>query len=207
MRKLLIGFLASGCFVAAAPAQPMPSTQPGMRMRAPDYPRWMSREEQSEVEDFARDHMKNLLALSNQSPPIRQQRLLRYASARMHALLQTRTNPSVFGRLIRDIESEDEVFAFISDLEGAAPADRPALREKIRAKMREIVDHFLDERAQRIELLKTRLDDEQKRLQDDRANRDQIVDQRVDRFMKEIPLDSPDTSAGDAPTTAPATQQ
>jgi hypothetical protein len=152
------------------------------------------------IHDFTQEHMPNLFKLATKSPPWRRVRLMRYAFTRMMTFNQARNDDQLRDKVATDIESEDEMFSILDQWEDASPSEQPALHEKLHDQMQQVVDNLLTERMERLDRLKSRLDEEEKKLADDRAHRDEIVDDRVERWTTEGPLRPPTT----APTTMPA---
>jgi hypothetical protein len=208
-RFLTIWCVVSGLSITAM-AQDGPTTRPGLRPPFGDGRRMMLPEERAQFESFAQEHMPNLYKLANQSPLWSRMRLMRYASARMLTYNQAINDQALADKVAQDIESEDEVFAIVILMENSPPADRPALQQKLTDKMRQVIDNLLDERKARLDRLRQKLDDEEKRLKEDRANRDDIVEERVERLLDDMPSHDAQSSEDGhprpttEPTTAPA---
>jgi hypothetical protein len=124
----------------------------------------------------------------------------------MHSLDQIKNDDALSAKMIKNIENEDQLFVFVQDLDKAATEQqRVAARDKMRQKIKEIVDGFLNERAERIEKLKARVVEEERKLKEDQGNRDQLVDKRVNQFLREftrefVPDDGPDQNAPGQPS-------
>jgi hypothetical protein len=174
--------------------------------------RWFTDDEKAAINTFAREHMNNLYQVMNQTP-FPQQRgrrraLMVFANTRMKALEQVKNDEALTARVTRNIEAEDELFKYVQDLEKASTEqDRTVAREKIRTKIREIVDNFLSERSDRIEKLKAKLSDEEQKLKEDQGNRDQLVDKRVNNFLREFTRDLGPDDGPDQTNQQPPSQQ
>jgi len=210
---------------ASATAGDAPSTQPGaggggLRRMGPGPfggggqggMRMFNPEDREAIYTFAREHMKNLYQVMTDTP-FPQQRgrrraLMVFANTRMKALEQVKNDEALTARVTRNIEAEDELFKYVQDLEKASTEqDRTVAREKIRTKIREIVDNFLSERSDRIEKLKAKLSDEEQKLKEDQGNRDQLVDKRVNNFLREFTRDLGPDDGPDQTNQQPPSQQ
>jgi hypothetical protein len=195
--------LLGGGFAFAATTQPAPTTQP--MTRAPIDAMWrMPPDQVLLIEDFTRAHMPNLYRLTENSPSWRRVHLIRYAYARMLTFNQSRYNSALSEKVNRDIQSEDAMFALVEQWENASGSEQPVIHDKIREQMRQVVDNLLQERTDRLERLKERIADEERTLQEDRNNRDAIVDNRVERLLGDSSFYVPPTTNPAAPTTMPA---
>jgi len=96
-------------------------------------------------------------------------------------------------RLIETFKSEDEIYGMVIELEGAPADQRPAIQDRIRTAVRNLLVKNLQERADRIAKLKQDLEAQQKQLNEDQENLDSILTNQTRRF-------------GVAPTTAPSTR-
>ena len=200
-RWFIVTCLLGGFASAASTTQPAATTQP---VRAPfEMIRRMPPEQFAISQEFARQHMPNLYKLSTESPQWRRMHLMRYAFARMITYNQARGDFELSQKVAQDLQAEDEVFALAEHCQNASLTERPAIQDKLRGQMRQVLDNLLDERKDRLERLKLRLADEEKRLQDDRANRDAIVENRVENLLSDSMLQS-QPSTNPSPTTAPA---
>jgi hypothetical protein len=203
IRRLIPILCATMLLTIGASAQQWPTTRPAGRMPMGDGMGRMSPDERAQIEDFVQEHMPNLYRLARRSAPWRRRKLMGYAATRMITYNQAINDQTLADKVSQDLESEDEVFAITDEIETAAPADRPALQQKLTDKMREVIDNLLQERTARLERLKQKIEYEEKRLNDDRANRDEIVEDRVNRLIEDMP--SHDGLDGHYPTTAPTT--
>ncbi len=188
-----------------AAAQEPPTSQPDADSGAPPMPPpgpfgggpgrgwWggglggMSQDERAALDDFTRQHMKNLYQLLSEAPRGgRRRQLVVFAMVRMRSWQKVQDDPELAEKVLKSVEAEDLLFQYVLDYQKASPEQQSAIRDKLRAKMREIIETFLTERAHRIERLRAKLDAEQKTLETDRANRDQLVERRIEQFLGEF---------------------
>lgn len=207
MKRMVLGLVVVASLTGLASLAQEPTTRPEWR-QPEDVPvqfRRLSMDERIQAEEFARQYMPNLHALAMESPRFRRGALWRYALVRSRNLQQAENNPSLRDRVLKNIEREDSMFQILQEYRRALPEQRPLIRQKLREKMAQIVDGYLNDRAERIERLKAKLQEEQEKLQQDLANREQIIDKRLERFLGELPPESEMANEMFAPST-PATQ-
>jgi hypothetical protein len=184
LTPVLLMMLCASVALAQNPAR-------GARQGGPG--RGPNREQLSAAIDWGKDVMPSLTKLAQAGrPPYRSVLINHYA-----AMEAARGNSATTERLRRNYADEDKIFQLVWELESAPPPDRPALREKIRVAVEEMIQANLKERADRIDKLKKDLADQEKRLEEDRERMDQIVKQQLTNRYSVDPAT--------APTTAPAT--
>jgi hypothetical protein len=200
--------------------QSRPSTQPGQGQRRGDGPGALgrraagaagaagtrrvpiSRQELDDATEWTRQYMPNLHKLIAQSPRPRPG-FVRFALARKRMLQQAEEQPAIRDRTLRNIQLEDAVFEAVLELQRASPEERSAVREKVRSKVDDMVEAFFDEREERIERLEARLAEEKQRLDEDRENKEQRVENMLRQFMVEPPGAGLEGAREDPAATAP----
>lgn len=179
----------AGVLVLSISATLLGQPQPGGGPPGRDGPmsiRNLSPEARLEFDNWVKERMPNLhkLVSDTQRMP-RRFRLLNAAYMRYRSLQQIRDDPEALERALKSIKLEDAIFGYVLELEGASPSEREQIRGKIRAATRELVDAFLAERAERLERLKARVEEEERQLEEDRRNPEQLVERRLQHFQFE----------------------
>ena len=157
----------------------------------------LTREQEDEIRNWAKERMPNLHKLMSDGNHPRF--FFGIARMRFRSVKQSGPDTENLERLLKNIKNEDEVYFYLIELEKAKPEDKPALREKIRSGMREVFNDYLAQRAERIERLKDRLADEEKRLEDDRAQADSLVSQQLARLSLDLVPTTRETTDPAAP--------
>jgi len=138
--------------------------------------------------NWIRDTMPNLYRLADGG------RRPRWTQAVLnHQRRYQSANAPARDRLIEIFKAEDEIYGMVIELEGARPDQRPAIQDKIRTAVRNLLLKNLQERADRIAKLKQDLEAQEKQLNTDRDNLDSLLANQASRF-------------GVEPTTAPSTR-
>jgi hypothetical protein len=198
-RALMVGCLATMLMASIGLAQPttQPETAPAPAGRgAPLFPGAgrgaargpITRIQRQEAYNWVRENMPALAKLIDESaaPSVRRNRLITFAFNRMQSEQSAANDPALQEKIRKNIQGEDAAFQLLYELTRADPSERGAIEEKLRAKTREIVDDSLQERRTRLENLRARLAEEERRLSDDEANRERMVQNRF-RTMLDIP--------------------
>ena len=202
LRTVVAAVLVAACVAAAPttePANAPPSdngTGGGLtgsagprRLRsAPAFGRIPTQEELRSAMDFARQNMPNLYHMWDalgRGPQRR--RLGEYAIREYRRYQQARENelPERAEAMLKQIRSQDEIFALVQEFQDAAPDKQDAVRQRLRDKMRQVVLDMLQERQQRIERLKQMLQREERALENDRARSDATADDRLEKLLNE----------------------
>ena len=136
--------------------------------------------------EFAQQNMPNLVRMWESTPRgmPRRFRVFGFAFQRYRLYQQLKENgtPEQLDNMLKRIQAEDELFAIVQELQDA-PADRQdEIRQRLRAKMRDVTTAMLQDRAERIERLKQMLQREEHALQADRARLDQTTEERLQRL-------------------------
>jgi hypothetical protein len=168
--------LSSGAALSQQGAGPM-----GPRRGRDGGPLLRNPPDEKEVLDWARERMPNLHKLHEAQNQGRRP-FFNVARMRYRGQKQIENDPDGLERMLKNIRLEDQAFGYILELENAKPEDKPAIREKIRTTFRSVYEEYLAQRAERIERLKDRLEDEERRLEEERAQTDQRVEQQLARF-------------------------
>jgi hypothetical protein len=177
-------------FGSAALAQP--TTQPGSRAfgEGPRRGRFQySEEEAQRAMDFAQEQMPNtyamILELPSQSP--RRGRLMGLTVERnRRAQRLQKDSPEQFDRFVARLKAQDEVLGLTQRIQAAAEDQKPALQEELRAKMRQVVQGWMEERQERIEDLQRQLEKEKQRLERDNQDIDRLANQHMERLLGEL---------------------
>jgi hypothetical protein len=148
----------------------------------------LTQEDRERAVGFAREHMPNVHAAFADTtlPRARRFGLMRLMATRWKHLQNLSPEDSRYERMLRNIRIEDEIFKEVQALDNATPEQRSEIRERLRWKMRQIVETFLQERANRIENLKRMVQQEEQKLKEDRARREALIEARLDHFMRDL---------------------
>ena len=93
-------------------------------------------------------------------------------------------DPELYDVIVKRIESEDHIFGLRPKARAAAAGPiREAAVAQLRAELTTWCDLTLKERHLRLARLQRKVDDEKSRLASDDANRQAIIDQRLDRIL------------------------
>jgi hypothetical protein len=174
--------------------RPAPTTQELEQLSSLLWPdgrggyRALSPEERYEFLEFAEQHMPNMLNEAINATDFRKLALRRLMLMRWRGVSRIRDDSALYDRMVRNIETEDAIFAEVQSLEAAPPQKRREIRQRVRAQVREMVEQFLDERAQRLEKLRGILAREQQRLEEDRQNKEKLIEERTERLLREMSL-------------------
>ncbi|HWP40319.1 MAG TPA: hypothetical protein VNL70_05290 [Tepidisphaeraceae bacterium] len=174
--------------------RPAPTTQELEQLSSLLWPdgrggyRALSSEERYEFLEFAEQHMPNMLNEAINSSDFRRLALRRLMMMRWRGVSRIRDDSALYDRMVRNIEMEDAIFAQVQSLEAASPQKRREIRQRVRAQVREMVEQFLEERAQRLERLRGILAREQQRLEEDRQNKEKLIEERTERLLREMSL-------------------
>jgi len=174
--------------------RPAPTTQELDQLSSLLWPdgrggyRALSPDERYEFLEFAEQHMPNMLNEAINSTDFRRLALRRLMMMRWRGVSRIRDDAALYDRMVHNIEMEDAIFAEVQSLEASSPQKRREIRQRVRAQVREMVEQFLDERAQRLEKLRGILAREQQRLEEDRQNKEKLIEERTDRLLREMSL-------------------
>jgi hypothetical protein len=98
-------------------------------------------------------------------------------------------NPEVYDAMLKQAQAEDEALGYAREMAAhAADADtklKDAAEVRLHEAIRAMVDRGLQERRDRIEKLRLQLDDQEKKLNEDEANRDNVIASQIDRIQQE----------------------
>lgn len=203
MRKTLIAIciLLTGATAMAQATQP--AQGPGRRGFMPGGPGRGTRGNPQEIEraiNWAQQNMPNLANLARQTPRGggRLVPLTNIVLRNMRAIEQSPPDSPMRENLIKIAKAEDDMIPLLIEARQAAADAKPAVRERMHKQMRQIVDSALADRSERIARLRARLEAEERQLEQDRQNVDQIVIRRLEAFR------NAETIGADAPPVEPA---
>jgi hypothetical protein len=153
-------------------------------------------EERAAFVEFAQENMPNLFRMWEDAPrgTPRRFRVFGFGLQRYRLYQQLKENGTQeqLDQMLKRIQSEDELFALVQELQDA-PADKQSeIRQRLRARMRDVMSAMLQDRQERIERLKQMLQHEERALQNDRGRIEQTTEERVQRLINETRGDRPD---------------
>ncbi len=90
----------------------------------------------------------------------------------------------LFSVVMKRVEIEDRIFGKVSELKKEAPDKQDALKSALRDDVDQLVDIGLKERQLRLDRLTNLVKKEQQKLDEDSADRSQLVDQRIQMILK-----------------------
>lgn len=93
-------------------------------------------------------------------------------------------HPDMYEFAFKQIVLEDQILGYMRDLRETP--ENEALREKLRGKVADYVDNFLDEREARLKRLKEMVERETQTIQKDRASLDDLIDKQSEKFEREM---------------------
>ena len=129
-----------------------------------------------EITQFMKQYSPKRWAKLTDLPEERQGRLKSFVADRYRMMQQMKQNdPAMFDLRLKRLPIEDEIFALGWDL-NHKPDDADATRKKLREQVRMLIESRIDEHELRIKELKDRLEQEQKRLAEAKANKDSMID-------------------------------
>ena len=147
------------------------------------------------VRPYTQEEWNEMMAFMETASPARAHvlsslQLRPNAPIRLNAIQQWRNYnftvehfPDVKEQLLKRIHLEDDLFALTVDAQSAGETDSAYIRERIRAKIAEIVQLDFKQRQTRIEKLERMLDEEKARLAADQSSMDQMIERRTDQIM------------------------
>lgn len=194
MSKPLVIALLS---LAAAGTPVMAQNRAGRGNQTPAAVSGMSEKEKNDAIEWIKDHMPNLAKLAFEPSP-RQRRYAPIAWNHYRNFCNARSI-AVNGIVVRynlltTYAAEDQIYGLVLQLDLTGDDTQVAIRDSIRAAVRQLIENNFSERANRIEKLKKDLANEEKRLAADRANIDQIVAKRMNnQFVSDTPSTAPST--------------
>jgi hypothetical protein len=151
-------------------------------------------EEWEEIAIFARQNFPNRWA---QFEAVQKQRgedsqVVQNLKERMTARYRTlqrvqQTMPNLYDAAVRQGKLEDDAWA--ASVEARRKPKDQAVQKKLREKIGALVKDVLQERQDRIDGLKTMLQDEQERLENDQKNLDGLIDRQIARITGDRPGD------------------
>jgi len=112
------------------------------------------------------------------------EQMKRFWFARFRSLqaLQKR-DVAAYEQRLSQLRVEDQIFGIVSDWSPATDSTGQQLRETLRGQVTQLVDLDLQERQRRVEWLKRELAEQSEQLDRDLKQRDNLVEQRVSRFI------------------------
>jgi hypothetical protein len=108
--------------------------------------------------------------------------------------------PAITDDLVRRFQLEDDLFELTLRDRADEGGEALELRDKIQAKVGQIVELEFQERQARIDRLQTIIADEKSRLQHDQSSEDDIIDRRTDTIIRSLEKLNPNLAP---PTTRP----
>jgi hypothetical protein len=93
--------------------------------------------------------------------------------------------PNLYRLSLNRVHLEDDVYGLLADLH-KAPADKQeAIKTVLKGKVLDLVNAGILEREARLQKLQETVEAEQKKLADDKANKDRVVDERYAAILRE----------------------
>jgi len=141
-----------------------------------------SAEEWNAIEAFGEKHSPNRLKMLNR---LRDEKPDEVRIAKMFLVGRYRSieaskehDPELYEVRLEGVELEDRIFGQVED--GAAKPDAPTeKKEALRADMAKWVTMNLNEREQRIERLAESIEEQRRKLEEDKARSDALIDQKM----------------------------
>lgn len=154
----------------------------------------------NEASTFMGEHSPNRWSTFQDLPEGRSRmRLMRAILSRYHNLMMLRAQDGseVFNLAIKRLEMEDVAWGLATELGAATdPEQRQQVQQRLVQTVQELVQLELEERAARIQRLRTALEREQQRLQADEQRVDALAHEQLMRWMERT------TDLDDLPTSA-----
>jgi hypothetical protein len=172
---LMAGLLLGGAAVAEPPAR-----TPGRGPMGPHRPAGEDHVSWEEVEAFMKETSPRryaaMLAL-----PVDQQERMRESVRMMYRLIRwSRNDPALWEAKKREVGIEDELFELRMELlHKQTLAEQQDVRDAMRARVRQLVELRLEERAARVARLRSLAAEEESRLESDRQSMHELVEARL----------------------------
>lgn len=151
-------------------------------------------EEWEEISTFARQNFPNrwaqfeaVVKLRGADAPIVDNLKERMTSRYRTLQRVQQTMPALYDAAVRQGKLEDDAWA--ASVEARKRPKDSAVQKKLREKIAALVKDVLQERQDRIDALKTMLQDEQDRLENDQKNVDSLIEKQIARITGERPGD------------------
>lgn len=171
--------------VGDAPGRNRDGFRPGQMepRRDQDLPvfRPLTQEEHDQALEFARTNMPNFTEVWEQLPQERRKRMPPRMQYGFRTLLdaQKQEDQRLYDVLVRQMKLRDELIALFRE-----PRNNRS-PEVVRAKTREAVSLWIEQRELRIEQMEKALQKERQRLAEDKAQPDRLIDQQRRRLFQE----------------------
>lgn len=185
MKTILIGLLMV-MVVSGAYGQQAPTTAPvGQRPAAGARrgPGFMTEAQFEAAQQWASQNMPDLarfvVEYGRGQGAVPMTALIR---SRMMAIEQGGGDPMFRERVRRNMATENQIGQYLVEMQTATPQRREELKRLSETAMRENVEGFMNERQERIDRLKARLEIEQRQLDQERRTVDQVVSRRLMPF-------------------------
>lgn len=190
---LAVPLLALPLLAMPALAQPGPPRSPEEQQRRSQwrerYFRWRNEQEQiwEEASEFARLHSPNRWMLYEQLPEsaVAKERI-RTAIVRRYQMVRGTGAPGdeAYELAVMRMKTEDEAWALGRDIRSVGDeTQREAMRTQLRELVQEMVDRHLEERKMRIEHLKRAVNQEERRLEQDRNRKQALIDRQMQQII------------------------
>jgi len=171
----------------------MPATRPGagqgwMAWRSLEAP---SDEDWTKVESFMKENLPNTFAAyEKMEHPMRKEGARRRIYAQYKELMQLQEKGAEdkgaktrYEARLDQAKKGDEILGLVMKWHNADPKDKPARRAELRQAVKQRIEAELKERQAQIDALRTRLEEQEKKLQTDKTALDSNLEKRVDFFI------------------------
>jgi len=141
---------------------------------------WRPEEDWNEISGFMKEHSPKRWEAFQKLPPDRQEQLKLVVSRRWRLMQWVKnSDPELYELQRTRWRVEDEVYGLTQDLKHALSTSEPAVREKLRAKIGEMVDLRTKERQIRINRWEKQIAQERDMIAKETRDRDEIIKHRV----------------------------
>jgi hypothetical protein len=145
----------------------------------------VSPDEWVEISEFMAQYMPWRIETVQRMPEgAAKERVKRLLGARYRGLrtIQNR-DPESFEARLGQLKVEDQIYKLVSQIGGADPQRRQQIQDELRPEVASLVDVDLSERQRRVDRLEKELRRQKKLLDQDTADRENIIERRLARFL------------------------
>ena len=210
MKSLIVVCCVSGLLCAAGVFAASPTTNESSVGPKSDRPRlgridgqrpagyWRDRstatskpssDEQREVDDFMSENSPKRWAKIKDMPDNRRDKLMGFVVQRYRMLEDLQKNdPAMYDLRVKRLKIEDEIFALGWDLKNNKSENFSAdtAKKELRKKVRALYDSRIDEHRLRLKQWQEKIEQEQKKLAEEKANLDQFVESSVNAIENDM---------------------
>jgi hypothetical protein len=147
-------------------------------------------EEFDTAREFAQKNFPSFYDMFTQLPekgPMRNALAQRMVGRYRNMMRMQDQNPELYTTMLDQAKLEDKAIGYAREMRNAkTDAAKADAKAKLDNTVAQIIDQSLTERQQRIEKLRSLLDDQEKKLKEDQDNKDQLIAQQINHTQQEF---------------------